>query len=188
MINTGYLTCGRTAESDEVYTPFYAVEPIIKYVPKNWTVWHPFDKEWSAFVQAFKERGYKNIYNHIDDGQDFFNYTPAEPFDCIVSNPPFSLKDKVLKRLYELNKPFAILLPMNSLQGVGRFKSFQNGLQLLVFDKRIDYHTCANYEEYTRGNHFASAYFCRGILPGSLILEELKKYDKSLKASSTRAG
>jgi hypothetical protein len=181
MMNKKYLTCGRDAGSDEVYTPFYAVEPIIKYIPQNWTVWCPFDAEWSAFVQAFKERGYKVLNGHIDDSQDFFGYTPSEPFDCIVSNPPFSKKDKVLKRLYALNKPFAVLLPLNSLQGIRRFKCFQNGLRILAFDKRVDYHTRENYADYTRGNHFASAYFCHGLLPDSLVLEEMKKYDKPLK-------
>jgi hypothetical protein len=180
MMNKGYLTCGRDADSDEVYTPFYAVEPITKYIAKNLTVWCPFDKEWSAFARTFKERGYKTICSHIDGKQDFFKYEPNEKYDCIVSNPPFSLKDKVLKRLYELNKPFAILLPLNSLQSIKRYRYFKNGIQILAFDKRIDYHTRENYAYYTRGNHFASAYFCRGILPKSLILEELQKYDRPL--------
>ncbi|MCL2369681.1 MAG: tRNA (adenine-N(6)-)-methyltransferase [Firmicutes bacterium] len=180
-MNKGYLTCGRGADSDEVYTPFYAVEPIVKYIPKGFTIWCPFDEEWSAFVQVFRERGYKVIHSHIGNGQDFFDYTLNEHYDCIVSNPPFSKKDKVLKRLYELGKPFAVLLPLNSLQGIGRFKSFQKGVEILAFDKRVDYHTHENYRDYTKGNHFASAYFCHGLLPNSLILEELKKYERPLK-------
>ncbi|GHU97959.1 hypothetical protein FACS1894211_00840 [Clostridia bacterium] len=186
MMNKGYLTCGRDAESDEVYTPFYAVAPIVKYIPKDWTVWCPFDAEWSAFAQAFRERGYRTVCSHIGNGQDFFEYTPAEPYDCIVSNPPFSKKDRVLKRLYALNKPFAVLLPLNSLQGIGRYAYFKRGLQLLAFDKRIDYHTRGNLTAYMRGNHFASAYFCRSILPGSLVLEELKKYDRPLIAQEEK--
>ena len=31
------------------------------------------------------------------------------------------------------------------------------------------------------GNLFASAYFCREILPKDLILEELRKYERKLK-------
>jgi hypothetical protein len=181
MMNKGYLTCGRDADSDEVYTPYYAVEPIVKYIPKGFTVWCPFDAPWSAFVQLFTERGYAVICSHIDDGHDFFNYTPAEHFDCIISNPPFSKKDGVLKRLYELGKPFAVLMPLNSLQGIGRYRYFKHGIQLLAFDKRIDYHTRENYDFYTRGNHFASAYFCRGLLPESLVLEEITKYDRPLR-------
>ena len=120
------------------------------------------------------------IRSSLAEGQDFFTYEPKQ-WDIVVSNPPFSLKDKVLKRLNDLNKPFAILLPLNSLQGEKRYNwCFKNGIQLLAFDRRIDYHTNFNFNTYTKGNHFASAYFCRDILPKDLILEELIKYERPL--------
>lgn len=78
------------------------------------------------------------------------------------------------------NKPFALLLPMNSLQGQKRYKYFKRGIELLSFDKRIDYHTNGNLTSTKKGNHFASAYYCRNILPQNLILEELIKYDRPL--------
>lgn len=161
-LNVGYLTCNRTADGDEVFTPFYAVEPLLKYISKDKVIWCPFDEEWSAFYQLFAEHGYKVLRSSLIEGQDFFEYEPNKTYDVIVSNPPFSKKDKVLKRLDELNKPFAILLPMNSFQGQSRYKIFKNGIQLLAFDKRIDYHTHFNFETYTNGTAFASAYFCRG--------------------------
>ena len=86
----------------------------------------------------------------------------------------------VIERLYQLNKPFAILLPLNSLQSKRRFQSFKNGIQILAFDKRVHYHT-TDMTHYTKGNHFASAYYCRDLLPRDLILEELIEYDKPLK-------
>lgn len=58
-------------KNDECYTPEYGVKPIIKYIPKNWVVWCPFDKEDSQFVKLIKENGNKVIYSHIDNGQDF---------------------------------------------------------------------------------------------------------------------
>lgn len=180
-LNIGYLTSDRTAGGDEVLTPFYAVEPLLKYITKDKVIWCPFDEDWSAFYQIFLENGYKVIRSSIADGQDFFFYEPNEHYDVIISNPPFSKKDKVLQRLYELNKPFAILLPMNSLQGKSRYKFFVKGIQLLAFDARVDYHTHFNFETFTKGNHFASAYFCRDVLPKDLILEKLEKYEKPLK-------
>ena len=179
-INKGYLTCNRTASGDEVFTPFFAVEPLLKYIPKDKVIYMPFDEEWSAFYQLFTENGYKVIRSSLVEGQDFFEYEPPEHYDIIISNPPFSKKDKVLERLDELGKPFAILLPLNSLQGQSRYKVFRNGIQLLAFDKRVDYHTNFNFQTYTKGNHFASAYFCRDILPKDLIIEELKKYERPL--------
>lgn len=182
-VNAGYLKCSRTSQGDEVFTPFYAVEPLLKYISKEKVVWCPFDEEWSAFYQVFKENGYKVIRSSLAEGQNFFEYEPKEEYDIIISNPPFSKKDKVLKRLDELGKAFAVLLPMNSLQGQTRFNVFKNGIQLLAFDKRIDYHTRRNFETYTKGNHFASAYFCRGLLPKDLIIEELTKYERTLKCN-----
>ena len=56
-LNQGYLKAARTEESNEQYTPFYAVDPITKYIPKTLKVWCPFDWEWSAFFQTFKRGG-----------------------------------------------------------------------------------------------------------------------------------
>lgn len=179
-INTGYLTAKQTPEHQEMYTPYYAVDPIMKYIPKDKTIWCPFDKEWSAFYQSFKKNGYKTIRSHIDDGQDFFTYEP-EHYDIIVSNPPFSIKDNIIKRLYELNKPFAVLLPLNSLQGKSRYKYFKNGIQLLSFDQRIGFHNQNSMDIAIEGSPFATAYFIGGdILPKDLIIEQLNKYEKSL--------
>jgi hypothetical protein len=179
-MNIGYLTANKTSSGDEVYTPFYAVNPLLKYIPKDKVIWCPFDEVWSAFYQLFTERGYKVIRSSLKDGKDFFEYEPSEYYDIIISNPPFSKKDKVIERLYQLEKPFAILLPLNSLQGKKRFKYFVGGIQMLSFDGRICYHTNGNFKNYTKGNHFASAYFCKNVLPEKLILEELKEYDREL--------
>lgn len=124
-LNVGYLTSDK--EDNELYTPYYAVDHIIKYLPKDKIIWLPFDCEWSSFYQRLKEEGFNVVRSSLQEGQDFFEYEPDE-WDIIVSNPPFSLKDKVLKRLYSFNKPFAILLPLNSLQGKTRYKYFKQGI------------------------------------------------------------
>ena len=135
--NIGYLSAATDKASDEVYTPAYAVKPILQYIDKNLTVWCPFDEEDSEYVKLLKENGNKVIATHIFNGQDFFEYEPEE-YDVIVSNPPFSIKDKILKRLNELNKPYAILLPLPTLQGQKRFEYLKD-TQALIFDKRINF-------------------------------------------------
>jgi hypothetical protein len=77
--------------------------------------------EYSNYVKVLSEEGFKVIYSHIDEGKNFFFYEPESEYDIIISNPPFSQKDNVLKRLYELNKPYAMLLPVPTLQGQTRF-------------------------------------------------------------------
>lgn len=177
--NIGYLTSSKTPEHQELYTPYYAVKPIVKYIPKDYKIWCPFDMEWSSFYQTFKENGFDVIRSHIDEGKDFFLYEPDD-YDAIISNPPFNIKDQILKRLYDLNKPFAVLLPLNTLQGKTRYKYFKNGIQMLSFDQRIGFHNGQNMNSTIEGSPFATAYFCRNLLPKDLIIEKLNKYEKGL--------
>ena len=171
-INKGYLQSSRTKESDEVYTPSYAVKPIIKYIKPGSIVWCPFDTIDSAYVEELNAAGFTVIYSHIDNGQNFFEYEPDE-YDVIISNPPFSIKDDILRRLDELDKPYAMLMPLPALQGQKRFK-YLKGSQALIFDKRINYFKDLKTKEIQKGISFASIYICKNFLPSDLLFEELK--------------
>ena len=172
MIN-GHGTSNK--KSDECYTPKYAVLPLLKYLNKNLKIWCPFDKENSEYVKVFKEKGYKVIYSHIENGEDFFKYEPKE-YDIIISNPPFSLSFEILKRLYNFGKPFIMLMPLKYLQAKHRGKLFiKNGIQLLSFDERIGYYTNGDMTKPKEGNYQASSYFCWKILPKDIIIEKLNK-------------
>lgn len=124
-------------------------------------------------VKVLSEAGYRVITSHIDDGMDYFTYEP-DNWTVMVSNPPFSKKDEVLERAYSLGKPFALLLPINAIQGRRRFDIYQNRLQLLCFDQRIGYISpsmiCPS-----EATPFASAYFCNDFLPSKLELRRLYK-------------
>ena len=121
-------------------TPEEAVNVIVPYIKKYFKdkiVWCPFDDENSNFVKIFKKENIKVVFSHIDNNQDFFKYEP-ENWDIMVSNPPFSLKDKILKRAYDLNKPFALILPIFSLSGKYRWNLFRDKkLQVLITKNRI---------------------------------------------------
>lgn len=176
-LNIGYLTSDK--EDNELYSPFYIVDHIIKYLPKDKIIWCPFDEEWSAFYIRLKECGYTVIRSSLSEGKDFFNYEP-DNWDIIVSNPPFSIKDQILERLYSFHKPFAILLPLNSLQGKSRYVYFSQGVQILSFDARVAYHDIKHMDYVMKGTPFATAYFCKDLLPKDLILEELNMYERPL--------
>lgn len=171
-INKGYLTAKTDKESDEYYTPKEAVIPIIKYLKKEMVVWCPFDTEDSEYVKCIQANGNKVIFSHIDNGENFFSFEPKERYDVIISNPPFSLKDDILKRLDELNKPFAILLPLPTLQGQKRFEYLKN-CEALIFDKRINFYNDKEHKVMVKGVAFASIYICKNFLPEKLIFEKL---------------
>lgn len=176
MINKGYLTAATTKESDEQFTPSYGVKPLLEFLNPEVikTIWCPFDDETSEYVKIFKENGFNVIATDIEHGYDFFKYEPIEKYDIIISNPPFSLKDKILKRIQELGKPFALLLPLPTLQGEKRFGSLQN-TQALIFDKRINFYKDKAHTIGQSGAAFASIYICKDFLPKDLIFKKLDK-------------
>ena len=152
--------------SDEKYTPRYAVLPILKYLPKNVTVWCPFDTEHSEFVIALREHGYEVEHSHIFTGQDFYFYEP-EHWDIIVSNPPFSNKARVFERCLSFGKPFALLMSNFWLNDTAPCRLFKDKeLQLLFFDKRVQYNDLDRIP-------FGSSYFCFNILPKQILFEHL---------------
>ena len=101
----------------------------------------------------------------------FLNDDVDFDFDIIVTNPPYSLKDDFLKRCYEYGKPFCLLLPITSLEGIKRGKLFrENGIELIVLDKR-----CNFINSNDKNNWFNTSWFCYKVLPRQLIFEELIK-------------
>ena len=182
-LNKGYLTAKTDKASDETYTPAYAIQPLVKYIKAymqahtklELTIWCPFDLQSSKYVEVLSAiPNVKVIYTHIDTGENFFYYEPSEPYDIIISNPPFSCKDDVLKRLFELGKPYAMLLPIPTLQGQTRFPYLKD-IQYLGFDKRINYYRDVTMTKTQDGVSFGSCYICKNFLPKDLIIEELER-------------
>ena len=163
--------------NDECYTPDYGVEPILKYIPKDATVWCPFDTEESQFVIQISKQN-KVIRSHLESGQDFFNYEPDE-WDMIVSNPPFTDKRKFFERALSFNKPFALIMTNTWLNDSAPKQLFKDrDLQLLMFDKRMKFISPdgRNNDKIT----FSSSYYCWNFLPKQIIMEELKVPKKKL--------
>ena len=145
---------------DEYYTPPILVEMILPYVKKKSTIWCPFDTADSEFVIQFKKEGHKVIHSHIFDGLDFFKLTPPK-CDYIISNPPFSRKNDVFIKLFNIGIPFAMVMNVQILnyhQTGDLFKDYD--FELLLPNKRISFD----------GNpvSFLSGYFCYKMLPQQL--------------------
>jgi hypothetical protein len=169
---------------DEFFTPAYAVEPLLKYIPKKWTAWEPTDSLGkSEITKALRKNGNKVVSTGKKTIDFLSGDAPAGRFDCIVTNPPYSLKDDFLLRCFELEKPFALLLPITALEGVRRGKLFNEmgeRLGVLVLDRRV---------EFTGGSvWFNVSWFCCGILPRQLVFERLEKPVEAKKQTISRKG
>lgn len=176
MYNKGVMTA-EGVEKDNGITPEYAVYPLIPYIKDMGykSILCPFDTKESSYVKVLSSAGFKVVHMHISEGYDFFDIDTVFE-DIIISNPPYSKKDEVLKHLYELNKPFAMLLPLTTLQSTKRTPMFRyNGLELMVFDRRICFYDADNPSQYLKGIAFATGYFCKGLIPTNLTFEILKE-------------
>lgn len=157
-----------SGKNDECFTPRYAVEPIIKYIPRDKIIWCPFDTADSEFVKMLTEKGYNVTYSHISQGQDFYTYEP-DKWDIIISNPPFTNKRKIFERALSFNKPFALLMTNTWLNDSAPKQLFKDkDLQLLMFEQRIEFN---NMKKIT----FSSSYYCWNLLPKQIIMEKLDK-------------
>ena len=171
------------AIKDEWYSPAEAVIPIVKYIKPGSIIWCPFDKAHSNYVDVFTDLGFTVIHSHIEDGCDFFDYEPKE-YDYIISNPPFSLKDKIFERLFKLNKPFAMIMNSNgiydSAKRWGLFSSHSHSHSLMYIKGRINYMEVQG--EYLRSSPpFQSCYVCYKMSDKGLLFEERGTKDDILK-------
>lgn len=153
---------------DDYRTPAIAVYPLLKYLPDKFSViWECCDSGDSAITTVLRENGYSVISTSIDTGFDFLRKRPTFSFDLIVTNPPYSLKDSFLRKCYEYDKPFALLLPIYALGGIERVKLFrEKGISAIVFDKRL------NFKGGSSKVWFNSAWFCYKLLPHNTVVFE----------------
>lgn len=160
--------------NDECYTPAYGVAPILAYLPEGAVVWCPFDTEASQFVQLLRAAGHTVVRSHISEGKDFMTYEPAEHWDVIVSNPPFTNKRDTFARALSFNKPFALIMANTWLNDAAPKKLFQHkDLQLLMFDKRMEFSQADG--RVTNKVTFGSSYFCWNLLPKQIVMAALDK-------------
>jgi len=75
-----------------------------KYISPNSVIYEPFSGK-GAYTKRFPEFFplCRHVFTEIEDGLDFFDYK-GESVDVIISNPPFSILEKVFERCY-LMKP-----------------------------------------------------------------------------------
>ena len=169
---------------DDLYTPDEAVEMIIPFIPKHVkTIWECTAIKESRIVNVLRTHGYQVIASHIDAGLDFFLYEPDD-YDLIITNPPYSIKDKFLKRAFDLKKPFMFLLPITTLEGEKRGKMFKGkSIQLLIPDKRFNFKP-----EKNSSTWFQTTWFTYGLgLKTDLNFVQMKGVEIPSKRSQEKA-
>ena len=151
-------------KNDELYTPKEAILPILKYLDKDKIYWECTDFGESNITKVLLENGFKVVHTSKDE-VNFLKDKPKFNFDVIITNPPYSVKNEFLKKCYEYQKPFMLLLPITALEGKERNKLYKKyGLELIILDKRINFMKKKNV-------WFNTSWFCYRICNKSLNFE-----------------
>jgi len=165
----------KTSVADDYQTPAHALDPLMPYVveamrgenpPRSlalndpWTVWECAAGK-GNLVDGLEWHGFNVIATDILTGQDFLMWEPEEHWDCIITNPPYSLKQEFLERCYLLGKPFALLLPLTTFETQRRQTLFKDyGLEVVFLPKRINFEVASGEGS---GAWFAVAWFTWGF-------------------------
>ena len=153
----------KKSNTDEWYTPRENVEIIVPYLHRGGykKILCPFDTKESQFVKVLNEEKFEVTHSHIWEGTDFFDIDLSK-YDAIVSNPPFSKREAILKKLFESGKPFAMILNFNGLfDSKTRWELFKNNkFELIVPLGRMHF-----FNEKCESNspNFQSVYVCKGM-------------------------
>jgi hypothetical protein len=157
----------KSGSPDDFYTPDEAIAPLLPYLKKEWNIWECASGT-GNIVNYLMGGGFNVFGTDIKTGEDFIT-SSRDDFDCIVTNPPYSLKDKWLEKCFYLKRPFALLLPLTALEGKKRQELYRKfGIQVILFNKRIQFIK-------GKGNWFSSVWITHGLnLPKELTFVELK--------------
>jgi hypothetical protein len=123
---------------DACQTPAYAIDPLLPYLVEGWNIWEPAAGE-GYLEGALYDSGFSVIPSDILTGQNFFEFEP-DSWDCLITNPPFSVKYKWLERCYQLGKPFALLMPVETLGTKSAAVLFEEfGTEIIFVRPRINF-------------------------------------------------
>ncbi|MCW3054126.1 MAG: tRNA (adenine-N6)-methyltransferase [Chthonomonadales bacterium] len=125
---------------DDFQTPIWAMDPLWPFLKAGWRIWEPACGK-GNLVRAMCDRGFAVTGTDVTHGSDFLTSEFTE-FDCLITNPPYSIKDAWIERCYGLGKPFALLLPFTALEGKRRQAMFrEHGVEVIILPHRLDFET-----------------------------------------------
>lgn len=179
---------------DLCQSPPYAVAPLLPYLKPFLTVWEPASGGGylADALEMHSHRYVDVVKSDILRGQNFFTYNPSDPpyergWDAIVTNPPYSIKYEWIARCYELGKPFALLVPLETLGAAAAQKLLQkHGFEVMLLDQRVDF-KMPN-KGWSGGAQFPVIWLCHRILPVPIVFgsirAEKRKFVQGLKGAA----
>jgi len=146
---------------DDYMTPKNAWENIDHLIPKDKVLWEGFYGDGTSGTHL-RELGFNTIHEPID----FFDDETRPEYDILVSNPPFSQSKNIMNKLYELDKPFILILPSSKIN-TSYFRLWKDrNIQIIIPRKRIHFKKLVNGvvpDNYKSSCNFDCFYYCYKI-------------------------
>jgi hypothetical protein len=122
---------------DACQTPPAALDPLWPHLRQFNFIWEPAAGE-GLLAEALRKR-FGVVASDILTGHNFFTWQPPA-WECLVTNPPYSLKYPWLRRCYELSRPFALLVPVETLGAQSAHRLFARyGVEVIFMTKRVNF-------------------------------------------------
>lgn len=160
---------------DRCETPAYALDPLLPYLErfKGSMIWESACGS-GRIVRVLERHGHRVIASDILQDLDFFDTIPS-PFDLQVTNPPYTIKARWIERCYQLRRPFALLVPLETIgTAIVQGMMEQYGAELLLLNRRVDF-IMPNIGEVGSSATFPVVWYCWQILPGSICYGRITK-------------
>jgi len=108
--------------NDKIFTPPKIAKQIIDMFELKGKVLDAFMGN-GSFYNQYPENVEKD-WCEIDKGRDFFEYT--EKVDWIITNPPYSIFEKVLEHSFEIAENIVYLVPLSKVvSSMGRIRQIK---------------------------------------------------------------
>lgn len=147
------------------------LKALLPFIHPDWRIWEPAcgDSNTPMMDMIRDDCGRSAIGTDIrrNPAHDFLCFEQPEDWDCIITNPPYSIKDDWIARCYELGKPWALLLPYTTMEGQRRQAMFKkHGVDVLYLARRPQFTTPNGNKG---GSWFPAAWFTWKILPERIM-------------------
>lgn len=141
-------------KDDDYETPLYILKSLLPFIKKYNIIYDPFYCN-GTVIEYWKELD----KTCINEKLDAFNRTHPEDYDIIISNIPFSCKEKCMELFFKLDKPFIILMPIDTMGSTWINKYFSK-LQFIIPHKRLHFE---KNKSLGKGSWFDTCFYCYGL-------------------------
>lgn len=168
---------GKAHGRDLFQTPNYAVNLLLPFIPKEITDIWECAAGLGKISTFLSKAGYQVYPTDINPEYGFggFNFlkdklTWSHGVWAIVTNPPFSLKQKFYDECLKYKVPFALLIPADYSGWI--IKACQDGAEKIVPTRRVDYITPNTLQRIHEGEAFEL--YCKDTGWTDKITEEIR--------------